>query len=61
MMCARSQNTVARGCNSEGGVMKRDLYAEVSKPRSNSATMCHVEAERLGFFKIHQAVLAINK
>jgi antirestriction protein ArdC len=31
MMCARSQNTVARGCNSEGGVMKRDLYAEVSK------------------------------
>src|ERR1039458_5129828 len=30
MMCARSQNTVARGCNSEDRVMKRDLYAEVS-------------------------------
>jgi hypothetical protein len=31
MMCGRSQNTVARGCNSEDGVMKRDLYAEVSR------------------------------
>jgi antirestriction protein ArdC len=30
MVCGRSQCTVARGCNSEGGVMKRNLYAEVS-------------------------------
>jgi antirestriction protein ArdC len=30
MVCGHSQNTVARGCNSEDGVMKRDLYAEVS-------------------------------
>src|SRR5450631_754813 len=31
MMCGCSQNTVARGCNREDSVMKRDLYAEVSK------------------------------
>src|SRR5450759_192650 len=30
MVCGCSQKTVARGCNSEGSVMKRDLYAEVS-------------------------------
>ena len=30
MVCGRSQKTVARGRNSEGSVMKRDLYAEVS-------------------------------
>src|ERR1039458_6586699 len=30
MVCGCSQKTVARGCNSEGGAMKRDLYAEVS-------------------------------
>src|SRR5450759_3640482 len=30
MVCGHSQNMVAHGCNSEGGVMKRDLYAEVS-------------------------------
>ena len=30
MVCGHSQNMVTHGCNSEGGVMKRDLYAEVS-------------------------------
>jgi antirestriction protein ArdC len=30
MMCGCSQKTVARGCNREDSVMKRDLYAEVS-------------------------------
>src|ERR1035437_5706505 len=30
MVCGRSQETVAPGCNREDSVMKRDLYAEVS-------------------------------